>query len=152
MTEKLVFCPAASVNGKLRPVRLNSVPLVVACVIVSVDPPEFVNVSVSTLLVPVCTLPKLRVVGLALNTPAATPVPLRGAVRVTFDALELTVNVPEVVPEACGAKATDNDRLCPGERTEGTATPLALKPVPAAETWLMVTLDPPVLLRMAESF
>lgn len=41
-----VLCPAVSVSGAVRPVMLNPVPDVLACEIVTLAVPEFVNVIV----------------------------------------------------------------------------------------------------------
>ncbi len=47
-----VDCPAARVMGKLSPLRLKPAPLAVAAVIVTLDEPVFVNVTVCWLVFP----------------------------------------------------------------------------------------------------
>ena len=42
---KLVLCPGASVMGSVSPDTLNPAPETEACETVTLDPPEFVNVS-----------------------------------------------------------------------------------------------------------
>jgi hypothetical protein len=64
-TLKVVFFPAAIVAGTVSPVMLNPVPDTVACEIVSVAVPPFVKLIVCELLLPVTTLPKLALAGLA---------------------------------------------------------------------------------------
>ena len=58
-----MLCPAFSVTGTVMPLKLNSLPLAVAAEMVTAVPPEFVRVPESDFDVPVCTLPKLKVVG-----------------------------------------------------------------------------------------
>lgn len=88
------------------PLTLNPDPVAEACVIVTLDPPELVKVSDAVWLVPVCTLPKLTLAGLAVSDPAATPVPESEMEREGFAALLVTVRLPLVAPLVCGAKAT----------------------------------------------
>ena len=59
-----VLCPAFSVTGTVRPLRLNPLPLAVAAEIVRALPPELVSVPGSDFELPVCTLPKLKLEGL----------------------------------------------------------------------------------------
>jgi hypothetical protein len=75
VTLKLKVCPGLRVAGGFAPLMLNPVPLGVIDEMVSALPPEFDNVSERVLLDPVATLPKLRLAGLALTVPGATPVP-----------------------------------------------------------------------------
>jgi hypothetical protein len=64
-TLKVVFFPAAIVAGTVRPLMLKPVPDTVACEIVRVAVPPLVRLIVCELLLPVTTLPKLALVGLA---------------------------------------------------------------------------------------
>jgi len=59
------ICPAARVSGGFSPLTLKPAVLVTAWEMVRFEFEEFVNVSVTVLLVPTCRLPKLRLVGLA---------------------------------------------------------------------------------------
>jgi hypothetical protein len=63
-TVKVTLCAAPRVSGRLIPLRLNPVPLGVIWEMVKGDPPELLRVSTSDALVPVFTLPKLRLGGL----------------------------------------------------------------------------------------
>jgi hypothetical protein len=45
VTLKVALCPAVSVTGAVIPLRLNPVPLIPTCKIVTVEPPVFVTVS-----------------------------------------------------------------------------------------------------------
>jgi len=55
------------VSGTVIPLKPNPVPPGVIWEIVTGDPPEFVRVSDSEVVVPVVTLPKLRLVGVAVS-------------------------------------------------------------------------------------
>jgi hypothetical protein len=59
----------ARVSGKLRPAMVKLAVEDVACEIVRLSPPLFVTVSVKVWLFPICTLPKLRLVGVAVRSP-----------------------------------------------------------------------------------
>ena len=62
-----VLRPAFNVKGKASPLRLNPLPLAEAAEIVRLDPPELVRVSVIVWELPTGTLPKPRLVGLAVS-------------------------------------------------------------------------------------
>src|SRR5258708_5125864 len=84
-TLKLALCPAASVTGALIPLTLNPDPLTFTREIVTLDPPVFVKVSDSVLLLLTCTLPKARLVGFDPSDPLVTPVPVNGMFTVGFE-------------------------------------------------------------------
>jgi hypothetical protein len=74
---------------------------------VTLDPPLFVTVSESVLLLLTATLPKARVVGFAPSAPAAAvPVPVRGMFSVGFDAVEVMATLPLTAPAAVGENNT----------------------------------------------
>ena len=77
-----------------------------ACVMVTLDPPELVKVSDRVWLLPTCTLPKLRLVAVAVSDPGVTPVPESGTVKVGFDALLVTERLPPADPPAVGVNVT----------------------------------------------
>ncbi len=95
-------------TGGLIPLKLKPVPLAVICEMVSAEPPAFVSVCESVLLVPVPTFPKLRLVGLAVRSPGVTPVPDKAIFRVEFDALLIRARFPLTVPLDWGEKSTLN--------------------------------------------
>jgi hypothetical protein len=64
---KVTLAPGVRTSGKLSPLILNPVPVTVACEIVTLDPPVFVNESSKVMLPPTCTLPKARLAGLAVS-------------------------------------------------------------------------------------
>ena len=69
VTVKLALCPAVSVTGGLIPLSLKPAPLIPTCETVTVALPILLTVCDSGKLVPVCTVPKFRLVGLAPNVP-----------------------------------------------------------------------------------
>lgn len=76
---KVVFCPAASVSGTVKPVMLKPVPEALAAEIVTLAVPELLNVKVCVPLLPTRIFPKLKLEGLAVSVPC-TPAPLRAIV------------------------------------------------------------------------
>lgn len=76
------------------------------CEIVSDDPPVFVNFSARLELPPVVTLPKLRLVGLAVSWPGVTPVPARGTLRAELEAFDVIVRLPLAALPDVGVKVT----------------------------------------------
>ena len=102
------------------------------------------------LLLPTCTLPKLKLVGLALRVPGAVAVPESETVKLGLDALLLIVRVPVGVPAVVGANTTLNDLLAPAARVRGKVNPLTLNPAPVAVACEIVTLEPPLLVTVSE--
>jgi hypothetical protein len=66
-TLKVAVCPAESVRGRFNLLTLKVALLAVTCVIVRSAPLVLVRVSESVWLLPVCTLPKLRLAGAAVR-------------------------------------------------------------------------------------
>ena len=77
-----------------------------AAVMVTLEPPELVRVSESVWLLPTCTLPKLRLVAVAVSDPGVTPVPESGTVNVGFVALLVMERFPLADPPIVGVKVT----------------------------------------------
>jgi len=102
------------------------VPLTVTCETVIAVPPVLLNTSDLVLLLPTCTLPKLRLVGFALIVPCETAVPDSETVSDGLDASLVTVSVPVGLPAVVGLNTTLNDLLAPAARVNGTVTPLTL--------------------------
>src|SRR6266487_4045678 len=61
---------------------LNPEPETLAWLMFTFDPPELVTLWYWLALLPTCTLPKLLLVGFALNIPALAPAPVNGKGRV----------------------------------------------------------------------
>jgi hypothetical protein len=75
-------------------------PVTLACEIVTLDPPVLVRASGRLALLPTCTLPNDKLVGLAESVPAVTPVPVAGIFRVGFAPLDVIVTLPLAAPGA----------------------------------------------------
>ena len=80
------------------PLSVKPAPEIPTFEIVRLEPPVFVNVSVSFCVVPVCTVPKFRLLGLAERAPGAAPVPDNDIEMVEFGASEVMVTVPLPLP------------------------------------------------------
>ena len=68
------------------------------------SPPEFVTVTGTVLFVPTVTLPKLALLGLAVNDPDDMPVPERAMLSGELDASETMLTAPLAAPVLVGAK------------------------------------------------
>ena len=90
------------------------------------DPPVLLNISDFVLLLPTCTLPKLRLVGFAAMVPAEGAVPESDTVSDGLDASLVTVSVPVGLPEVVGANTTLNDLVAPAARVKGNVRPFTL--------------------------
>jgi len=101
---------------------------------VTLAPPVLVTVSERDLLLPIVTLPKLRLAGLAPSVPGVTPVPDKGMVSVGLEALDVIVTLPMALPADEGANETLKVALWPGVKVTGVVIPLKLKPLPLTAT------------------
>ena len=95
-----------SVAGVVIPLKLNPVPVIAACEIVTLVPPLFVTVTEAVCCDPTVTLPNASLAGLLVSCPAATPAPESGIVSVGFGAFEVRVTLPLTAPAVCGANVT----------------------------------------------
>jgi len=139
------------VSGRLIPLKLNPAPFGVIWEIVRTEPPVFVSVSASVVLLPVVTLPKLRLAGFAVSWPGVTPVPDSGTFRAGLDAFDVIARVPLTLLPDVGAKLTLKLTLWPTLKVIGKLKPLALKPEPVALAAEIVTLAPPEFVRVSAS-
>ena len=98
VTVKVEACPGVSVTGVVIPLSVKPVPLTATFEIVRAEPPVFVTVSESGWLVPVCTVPKFRLVGLAPSAPNAAPVPVKGSDSEGFGPFDVMVTLPLALP------------------------------------------------------
>lgn len=113
-------------------------------------PPEFVNVTDSVWLVPVCTFPKVRLEGLDSSDPGVTPVP-ESAMLIDGLVASLAIRtLPFTVPAAWGAKETLKPWLCPATSVKGNVSPLMLNPLPLTFACETVIVVPPVLVRVSD--
>jgi len=58
--------------------------------------------------------------------------------------------LPVAVPVAAGLNVMVNEVLCPGVNVKGKVIPVRLNPVPVADATEMVTLVPPLLVRVSD--
>ena len=75
---------------------------------------------------------------------------MSGILKLGFEPLEVTVTLPLAAPLTVGENSTVNDVLCPAFSVTGNVRPLMLNPVPLAEAAEMVTLEPPLLVRVSD--
>jgi len=144
------LCPAGIVTGSDSWLMLKTELFVLAAVTVTLAPLAL-RLPVAAPLVPITTLPRGKLAGVTVSTPAVTvPVPDNGIVRVGFDALDVIVTAPLTLPAVCGANVTVKFTACPAVNVTGVLIPLRLKPVPLIPAWEIVTLEPPVLVIIPE--
>jgi hypothetical protein len=105
-TLKVKLWLGLNVTGGVMPLKLKPVPLGTTCDIVTAAVLEFVKVSESVFFDPVCTEPKLKLVGLEVSCPPATLVPESATFRVGLGALLVIARFPLNVPADLGANVT----------------------------------------------
>jgi hypothetical protein len=105
-TLKVKLWLGLNVTGGVMPLKLKPVPLGTTCDIVTAELLEFVKVSERVFFDPVCTEPKLKLVGLEVSCPPATLVPESATFRVGFGALLVIARFPLNVPAEFGANVT----------------------------------------------
>jgi hypothetical protein len=94
---------------------------------VRLELPVFVSVTLLELVLPALTLPKLRLVGVALIvTEAATPTPLKATAFGELGALLTMLTLPLRVPAVVGAKSALNVVVPPAATVAGVFSPLRL--------------------------
>src|SRR5581483_1306229 len=104
-------------------------------------------VSASAWFLPVCTFPKLSDEGLAIRAPGETPFPGSGIASVTI--LLIRAKLPFALPADCGVNTTLKFALWFEVKVNGKLNPVTLYPEPLNEAWVIVTLDPPVLVTLS---
>jgi len=76
VTVKTTLCLGVSVIGKDSPLTVKAALLTESCETVTLLPPELVSVTDFAMLCPTLTLPKASELGVTVNLPAATALPL----------------------------------------------------------------------------
>ena len=117
--------PAVIVAGAFKPLTLYPVPLAEIREMVSAAVPVFVTVKLCDLVWPSMTFPKLNVEG-EIESPACTPVPLMGIVKVELLALLAIVIDPEPLPVAVGAYVAVNVAVAEGFKVAGVVKPVTV--------------------------
>lgn len=118
--------------------------------IVTDEPPLLVNVSETLALLPIATIPSERLDGFGLSAPCDTPVPATGMLKLGFEPLDVAVMFPLAAPVVAGEKVTVNEVLCPVASVTGIEGLAKLNPVPLTDTAEIVTLVPPLLVRVSD--
>ena len=137
---RLALLPAARVNGAEIPETVIPAPEAVTDETVTDELPEFAILMVWVVAVPVGTLPKTTLGGVAVRVEpvevevAAVPVPLHPIASEESVALLLMVNAPEAFPAAAGLKIALRLALAPAERVKGRETAESESPAPVIET------------------
>lgn len=118
-------------------------------VIVTVEPPVLVTVTLDEVDCPAATSPKVTLVGLELNIGVAVvPKPPSEIVKDGFDALLAIWILPAALPPIVGANATVKEILPPAFTVAGPFKPLRLNPAPEAVAWEIFTLALPAFDRV----
>jgi hypothetical protein len=141
------LCPAFKVIGSAIPPTANSAVLGLAALIVTLDPLA-VTVPVFVALCPTMTLPKSMLPGFTDNCPGALPDPAKATDRVGFEASEVRVRFPLVVPLTAGVNVMLKVRLCPAAKVSGNDTPPNLNADEETAAWEMVTLALPLFVTL----
>lgn len=139
--------PPASTSGVVIPCSANPFPVTVALETVTLREPEFSNFTVCELIVPMGTLPKLALAGVAVNADAPTPSPLSPIVVGEFVALLVTLALPVTIPTVFGANVTSTIAVCPGASTVPLFKPLVVIPAPLGVIPESVMLEVPVFFK-----
>jgi len=130
VTLKFALCPAPKVTGVESPLNAKPAPLAATREIVTLDPPVFVTVSDRTWLLPTCTVPNSRLVGLAPSAPGVTPAPESAMDNAGSTAFEVIARLPLALPADSGAKTMLKVVFAPALSASGLERPLRLNPVP----------------------
>jgi len=140
--------PGVRMRPELTPLGVNAALEELTPEIVMFEVPLLVRVTLRDLLLPVLTLPKLKLVGFAPSTwVAARPVPLRAIAVGEPGALLVSEMLPEALPEEVGAKTALNVALLPAETVWGEK-PVILNPAPVALPCEIVRFALPVFFRV----
>ena len=145
VTLKAALWPAAKVIGRLNPLTAKPDPETLARATVTLELPWLLSTADKVWTLPVCTLPKLRLEGLAMRAPDTIATPETGTLTTGFGALLVTETLPLEVPDDCGVKVTEKVFFCPGDKVRGKVRPLILKPRPVTVACFTVTRVPPEL-------
>ena len=139
----------ASTVPAFTPVAPNPVPVGVTLPIVTFEFPLLVNVTLKVLLLPSCTLPKLKLVGpTPSNCVEPSPVPLNEMASGELGPLLTRETEPLTLEVDVGENATLRVVLPPAAIVAGTVSPLMLNPVPDTFAWEIATLAVPLFFRL----
>ena len=144
VTFSAAVCPGASTVLAPAPFALNPAPVTATLEIVRFALPAFVSVTPCELLLPTTTLPKSRLLALALKSGVdAMAVPLAEITKGELAASLASETEPVTVPAEVGANTTLNVALCPGAMLIGRVRPEVPNPAPTTLALEIVTLAVP---------
>ena len=146
-TTNVPVCPGVNVVDPAIPVAVTPVPLGVTEEIVTFELPVLVIVTFCEGELPIFTLPKLTLAGLApsVNVPAV-PVPLSEIVAGDPGALLAIDTVPVALPAAVGANFALKVSVCPAPTVAFAFNPEILNPAPVAPALAIVRVAWPVFV------
>ncbi len=147
VTLKVVLWPAGKVNGVVIPLNVKPVPVMLALLMVTLDPPELVMVAVCFWFCPTCTVPNAMTLDPVVNDPGATALPESARLSEGFEALLVMAIFPVALPVVFGAKFTEKLALWPAGIVAEALIPVKVKPLPVTAAWLIVTLAEPVFCK-----
>jgi hypothetical protein len=151
VTMRVAASDGFSVTGAVKPLTEYPAPLAVIAEMVAAAFPVLVITTCCLALVPVATVPKFRLVVLALNCPVATavPVPVSGMFRVgLLGSLLVMAILPLAAPATVGEKVTTACTDCPALIVFGVVIPLIPNSLPVNVIRETVKSADPVLLRV----
>jgi hypothetical protein len=144
VTFSAAVCPGANTVLAPAPLALNPAPVTTTLEIVRLALPAFVSVTPCELLLPTTTLPKSRLLALALSSGVdAMAVPLAEITRGELGASLASETEPVAFPAEVGANTTLNVVFCPGAMLIGRVRPEVPNPAPATLALEIVTLAVP---------
>jgi len=149
VTFSAAVCPGAKVVLAPAPLALNPAPVTTTLEIVTFALPAFVSVTPCELLLPTNTLPKSRLLALALSSAvAAVALPVVEITKGELGALLVSETEPVTVPAELGANTTLNVVFWPGAMLIGSVRPEILNPAPPTLALEIVTLAVPPFCRV----
>ena len=151
LTLNVTLWAGAMAAGTVIPDAEYPAPLAVSCETFAVAFPVLVIVTFFDAVVPILTLPKLKVEGVAVSVEeTAVPVPDNAIEVGEFVALLVMEMFPVKFAALCGANCAVMLVLPPAAIDSGVVGPLTLKPVPLAAIWLIVRLPVPVFVKVID--
>jgi hypothetical protein len=129
------------------PETLTPGPVTLTLETVSCDSPELVSRIVWVVALPVGTVPKATLDGVAVRAELAevveVPVPLHPIASEASDAVLLMVSAPEAFPAAAGLNTAVRFALAPAGKVVGVESPETEMPEPETDMAEIVILDEP---------
>jgi hypothetical protein len=139
------LCPAVSVVGRESPVIPKPVPAIVAKLIVRLEVPVFVSLTLCVPLCPTITFPNVNADGATVK-PVCVPVPVMAIAKGELEASLTIVRLPAIAPADVGANLICTVLLWPTPIVPEGFPPITVKPAPVKVAPDIVTVPSPVLV------